>query len=148
MLHSTKEAAEASGIAIETVRYYCKISLVTNVKRDENNYRLFDERDIAWLRGLHCLRECGMGIEQMRTYMQLCLLGETSIPEREEMLQAQRQVVEDRIALLHDILGFIDSKMEFYAGVRSGRIEYHSNLLAPDADSHGELRSRSKKEDA
>ena len=68
--------------------------------------------------------------------------------QREEMLQAQRQVVEDRIALLHDMLGFIDSKMEFYAGVLSGRIEYHSNLLVPDADSHGELRSRSKKEDA
>lgn len=64
------------------------------------------------------------------------------------MLQAQRQVVEDRIALLHDMLGFIDSKMEFYAGVLSGRIEYHSNLLVPDADYHGELRSRSKKEDA
>ena len=47
------------------------------------------------------------------------------------MLIAQRQVVEDKIALLKEMLGFIDSKMEFYAGVRSGEIEYQSSLLAP-----------------
>ena len=47
------------------------------------------------------------------------------------MLIAQRQVVEDKIALLKEKLEFIDSKMEFYAGVRSGEIEYQSNLSAP-----------------
>ena len=130
-LYSTKEAAEASGVAVETVRYDCKIDLVPRVMRDENNYRVFDDHDIAWLKGLHCLRECGMGIEQMRHYMELCLQGEESIPEREAMLIAQRQVVEDKIALLKEMLGFIDSKMEFYAGVRSGEIEYQSNLLTP-----------------
>ena len=123
-LYSTKEAAEVSGIAVETVCYYCKIGLVPRVVRDENNYRVFDDHDIAWLKGLHCLRECGMGIEQMRHYMELCLQGEESIPEREVMLIAQRQVVEDKIALLKE-------KLEFYAGVRSGEIEYQSNLSAP-----------------
>ena len=59
-LYSTKEAAEVSGVAVETVRYYCKIGLVPRVVRDENNYRVFDDHDIAWLKGLHCLRECGM----------------------------------------------------------------------------------------
>ncbi len=43
MLYSTKGAAEASEIAIDTVRYYCKIGLLPRVKRDENNYRVFDE---------------------------------------------------------------------------------------------------------
>jgi len=46
-LYSTKEAAEASGVALETVRYYCKINLVPRVRRDENNYRVFDDHDIA-----------------------------------------------------------------------------------------------------
>lgn len=36
---------------------------------------------------------------------------------------------------LHDLgsfnLGFIDSKMTFYAGVRTGELEYRSNLLVP-----------------
>lgn len=130
-LFTTKEAAEQSGIAIENVRYYCKIGLVPRVVRDENNYRVFDEHDVAWLKGLRCLRECGMGIEQMRQYMQLCLQGEQTIPEREQMLTAQRRVVEEKIALLKEMLRFIDSKMEFYAGVRSGEVPYESSLLAP-----------------
>ena len=87
MLYSTREASEASGISVDTVRYYCKIGLVPRVMRDENNYRVFDEHDIAWLRGLRCLRECGMGIDQMREYMELCLDGEGSIPQRKDILQ-------------------------------------------------------------
>lgn len=114
MLYSTSEASEASGISIDTVRYYCKIGLVPRVMRDENNYRVFDEHDIAWLRGLRCLRECGMGIEQMREYMELCLKGESSIPQRKDILHNQRHVVEDKIASLRDMLAFIDSKLSYY----------------------------------
>ncbi len=33
-----------------------------------------------------------MGIEQMRQYMQLCLLGEESIAQREVMLQKQNKI--------------------------------------------------------
>lgn len=51
-LYSTKEAAEVSGVAVETVRYYCKINLVPRVMRDENNYRVFDDHDIAWLKAV------------------------------------------------------------------------------------------------
>lgn len=130
-VYSTKEAAEASGIAIETVRYYCKIGLVPRVLRDENNYRVFDDHDIAWLQSLRCLRECGMGIKQMREYMNLCLAGEESIPQRETILANQRIIVEQKIEVLRDMLGYIDSKMEFYAGIKSGEINYQSSLLAP-----------------
>lgn len=94
MQYSTKQAAELSGLTIETLRYYCKIGLVPRVLRDVNNYRVFDDHDIAWLKGLHCLRECGMGIKQMRKYMELCLQGEETIGEREVILKDQRQEVE------------------------------------------------------
>lgn len=131
MQYTMKTAAEASGIAYETVRYYCKIGLVPRVVRDENNYRVFDEHDVAWLKGLHRLRECGMSIKQMRTYMELCLRGAESIPEREEILLAQRKMVEHRISLLQEMLGFIAFKLEFYAKVRAGEVTYRSSLLAP-----------------
>lgn len=59
MDYTMKTVAEAADIAYETVRYYCKIGLVPNVRRSANGYRVFDERDVAWLQGLHCLRQCG-----------------------------------------------------------------------------------------
>lgn len=42
--------------------------------------------------------------------------------------------MEQKIAVLQEMLGFIDSKMNFYAGVRAGEFSYQSSLLAPVAD--------------
>jgi len=44
-----KEAFEQVGITYETLRFYCNEGLVPNVKRDKNNYRDFDERNIQSL---------------------------------------------------------------------------------------------------
>ena len=60
-----KEACEQVGIIYETLRFYCNEGLVPNVKRDKNNYRDFDERNINWLNGLQCLKKCGMSIKDM-----------------------------------------------------------------------------------
>jgi DNA-binding transcriptional MerR regulator len=68
-----KEACQQVGISYETLRFYCKEGLVPNVKRDKNNYRNFDERDINWLKSLQCLKKCGMGIQDMKRYMNLCI---------------------------------------------------------------------------
>lgn len=51
-----------------------------------------DYLDLMLLHQPFHLRECGMGIEQMRQYMQLCLLGEESIAQREVMLQKQNKI--------------------------------------------------------
>lgn len=65
--YTMKTVAEKVGLPYETVKYYCKMGLVPRVARNANNYRIFDEHDVAWLNGLRCLRNCGMGIGQMCT---------------------------------------------------------------------------------
>ena len=69
----------------------------------------------------------------MREYMELCLEGEGSIPQRKDILRDQRRVVEDKISNLRDMLAFIDSKLSYYDKVRAGEIKYESSLLAPVA---------------
>ncbi|WP_334293028.1 MerR family transcriptional regulator [Anaerocolumna xylanovorans] len=59
----------------ETLRYYCNEGLVPNVKRDQNNCRIFDDRDLNWLRSLQCLRKCGLSIKEIKEYLNLCLEG-------------------------------------------------------------------------
>ena len=65
-LFTMGEACQATGLSYETLKFYCREGLVPNVKRDGANRRVFDERDIGWVRGLVCLRQCGMGVAQMR----------------------------------------------------------------------------------
>ena len=77
-----KEVCEQTGLTYETLKFYCNQGLVPNVKRDKNNFRVFDDRDVAWIKSLGCLRNCGMSIQEMKDYIALCLKGQKSIPER------------------------------------------------------------------
>ena len=64
--------------------------MIPNVKRDKNNYRVFDDNNINWIKSLSCLKNCGMSIEEMKEYLALCLKGESTIPERKKILDKKR----------------------------------------------------------
>ena len=55
-MFTMKEACEQTHLPYETLKFYCNQGLVPNVKRDKNNRRIFDERDIAWINSLNCLK--------------------------------------------------------------------------------------------
>ena len=43
---------------------------------------MLDARDVAWIQSVNCLKNCGMSIAEMKEYIQLCLVVESSLPER------------------------------------------------------------------
>ena len=55
-----KEACEATGMTYENLKFYCNSGLVPGVKRNRLNRRVFDEKDIAWIKSLVCLKNCDM----------------------------------------------------------------------------------------
>ena len=129
MLYSMKEVCQRTGMNYETLKFYCNQGLVPNVKRDGGNRRVFDERDLAWLEGLGCLRRCGLSIREMQHYVQLCLQGEASIPERKIILAERRQALVEEMARLQSAVEYLDRKQEFYDEVLAGRMPKVSNLL-------------------
>lgn len=131
-MYTMKQVCAQTGMTYEALKFYCNQGLVPNVKRDRNNYRIFDDRDVAWIQGLICLKRCGMSIEDMKTYLALCLQGEASIPERKRILSRQRQLLEERMRAIQEDIRYIDQKQSYYDGVLSGKISYSSNLL-PDS---------------
>ncbi len=128
-MYTMKEACQAVGMPYETLKFYCNEGLVPNVKRDANQHRLFDERDIEWIKSLTCLKSCGMSIQEMRRYIALCLQGMASLPERKEILARKREELLGRIAQLEKSIAFIDWKQQLYDDFLAGRKEYISNLL-------------------
>lgn len=101
-LYTMKEACERTGMNYEALKFYCNEGLVPDLRRDEHNHRVFTEYDIAWLNGLGCLRRCGMGIAEMKRYVQLCLDGVASIPERKRMLADKRKALLDKIEEINE----------------------------------------------
>ena len=114
MLYSMKAVCEKTGMTYEALKFYCNQGLVPNVKRDSGNRRVFDERDVAWIESLSCLKRCGLSIQEMRHYVQLCLQGKDSIPERKVILAQKRQVLLEQIALLQ---GAVDCVFEENGGL-------------------------------
>ncbi|MDR1914674.1 MAG: MerR family transcriptional regulator [Clostridiales bacterium] len=127
-----KEVCEQVGISYETLRFYCNEGLVPNVKRDKNNYRDFDERNISWLKSLQCLKKCDMSIKNMKKYMSLCLGGASTIPGRKRLLAIQRELLLSKVNEINESIEFIDNKQKFFDGVLAGEIKYISNLIDVD----------------
>ena len=90
MTYTMMQACRETNMTYQTLKFYCNQGLVPNVKRDKNNRRVFDDHDVAWIKSLSCLKKCGMSIEEMKAYLQMCLEGEKTIPQRKTMLAEER----------------------------------------------------------
>lgn len=129
-MYTMKEVCTQTGMPYETLKFYCNQGLIPGVKRDSNNHRIFNDQDIAWINSLGCLKRCGMSIQEMKEYVELCIEGESSIPKRKEILKQKRNHLETAMADLQKSIDFIDWKQQFYDDVLSGKTKYYSNLTS------------------
>lgn len=131
-LYTMKEVCDNVGMTYETLKFYCNKGLVPNIKRNENNHRVFDENDLKWISSLSCLKKCGMSIKEMLEYLELCLEGQSSIPSRQNILEKKREALVEQIKELEKSVAYIDWKQNFYNDVLTGKTKYYSNLIRVD----------------
>ncbi len=128
-LYSMKETCNKTGLTYDALKFYCNEGLIPNVKRNQSNYRVFDENDLNWIKSLSCLKKCGMSIVEMKGYLGLCLKGQSSIAERQEILDAKLRELELKKQEIQDAIDFVQWKHNFYKDVLSGKREYFSYLI-------------------
>lgn len=129
MTYTMMQACRETNMTYQALKYYCNEGLVPFVKRDENQRRIFDEKDVEWIKNLMCLKKCGMSIREMKEYLALCLEGESTIPRRKEMLAEKQEALRLSIRELEESVAYIDWKQNFYDEVLAGKREYVSNLI-------------------
>ncbi len=129
MTYTMMQVCKEAALTYQALKFYCNEGLVPNVKRDKNNRRIFDERDLKWIKDLVCLKKCGMSIQEMKEYLDLCLQGQGTIPERKEMLRKKQNALRASIQELEASVAYIDWKQNFYDEVLSGKRPYVSNLI-------------------
>ena len=133
MIYTMMQVCKETNMTYQTLKFYCNEGLVPHVKRDKNNRRIFDEHDVRWIKDLVCLKKCGMSIQEMRTYLSLCLEGEKTIMQRKELLAKKQEKLRHAIEELEESVAYIDWKQNFYDEVLSGKKPYISNLIPVDA---------------
>ena len=131
-MYTMMQACREANMTYQALKFYCNEGLVPNVKRDGNNRRIFDERDVKWIKDLVCLKKCGMSIQEMKEYLDLCLQGQATIPQRKEMLTKKQEALRRSIQELEDSGAYIDWKQNFYDEVLAGVRPYISNLIPLD----------------
>ncbi|MCM3790183.1 MerR family transcriptional regulator [Domibacillus indicus] len=116
-MYTVKEAARLLDLTEHSVRYYTDKGLVPSVQRDKNNIRLFDDESINWLRGVKNLRQAGMSVEAVKAYIDLCLEGDATIPQRYEIILEQKAVALAQLEEAKRIAKFMEDKASHYLDI-------------------------------
>lgn len=111
MKYTVKQLADKMEISEHTLRYYTDMGLLP-CGRDKNNRRVFDQESVNWVEGIKCLRSCGMSIEAIKEYSDLCMEKETEerLRARETIFLQQQKVATQRLAQAQATADYIDQK--------------------------------------
>jgi DNA-binding transcriptional MerR regulator len=116
MPYSPGEVAEKTGFSIDTLRYYERIGLLSQIGRTPGGRRAFTDDDIDWLGTLRCLRDTGMPIARMQRYAELTRVDGTE-EERMSILAEHDEEVTRRMAELAEQRRYIRDKIAWYRDV-------------------------------
>ncbi len=126
-MYTVKEVSEMLGMTEHTIRFYTDKGLVPSLQRDQNNNRLFDEKAINWLKGAQNLRGCGMSIDAIKTYVDLCLQGDSTIMERYEIILKQKEIMDAKLIDITQKAEYIRNKANNYENIINHLIPDSSN---------------------
>lgn len=113
MKYSIGQFSELSRFSIDTLRYYEKQKLLFP-KRDENNRRVYSEKDVAWISFISRLKKTGMSIREMQKYAKLRYAGDQTIPERLVLLFNQLDNLHEEEKKIEDNIEFVEQKIKTY----------------------------------
>ena len=114
MTYSIGEMAEMLGLPASTLRYYDKEGLLPFVERTSGGIRVFKDSDYEWLKIIECMKNAGMPLKSIRTYIELALKGNETIHERLELFRKQRALLQEQMAALQRTLDTLDYKCWYY----------------------------------
>jgi MerR family copper efflux transcriptional regulator len=133
------QAAQASGMAAKTIRYYEDIGLLPAASRSRAGYRVYNEKEVHTLRFIHRARQLGFSMQGIRRLLALwqdrnrtsadvkalALAHVTALDRKLADLRAMKRTLEHLIAhcegddrpdcpILGDLAG---QRTEFSAGI-------------------------------
>lgn len=113
-MYTIKEVSEKLDVSEHTLRFWAKSGLFPFVERDENNIRQFSDNDLEWVKIVKCLRSVGTDNKSIKRYIDLCIIGDSTIPERYQIIQETKTKAQQKMIELQQQLNLLDYKEKFY----------------------------------
>ena len=112
-MYTIGQVSEMFCLPVSTLRYYDKEGLFPQMERT-SGMRRFGEREIEALRVIECLKRSGLEIRDIKRFMDWCMEGSSTYPQRLELFETQRAAVEAEIERLERVLDILRFKCWYY----------------------------------
>lgn len=113
-MYTIKDVSKLMDVSEHTLRFWAKSGFFPSVTRDANNIRLFSEHDLGWVKIVKCLRSVGTETKAIKRYVDLCLIGDSTIPERYGIIKATKIKALQQMEELKKQLEVLDYKENYY----------------------------------
>lgn len=123
MHYTIKEVADKMDISEHTLRFWAKSGFFPFITRDKNNIRLFSENDLNWVRIVKCLRSVGTENKAIKRYIDLCIIGDSTIKERYQIILDTKKKAYEQMEELQKQLELLDYKENFYKNLIKNNLE-------------------------
>ena len=88
------EVGKKYDLTPNTLRYYERIGLISDVPRTKNGIRNYDERSCKRIEFIKCMRNAGVEFEILIEYMVLLSQGKSTVDARKKLLEEQKNINE------------------------------------------------------
>ena len=121
MEYTVKQIAKLMNMSEHTVRFYTDKQLLP-CKRDKNGHRIFNDESMNWLKGIQCLKNCGVSLEDIKVYSDLCLSDdESALQARYEFMLKQRELAFERLREAEALVEYMNHKVAHYEDILAGK---------------------------
>ena len=114
MSYSIGEISQRLDIAPSALRYYEKEGLLPFVERSDSGIRQFTDIDLEWLIIIDSLKRTGMPLKEIKDFVKMFEERDTTIARRLEIVRRHREVIQQQVAKLNEIILVLDFKEQYY----------------------------------
>jgi DNA-binding transcriptional MerR regulator len=114
MTYSIGEISQRLDIAPSALRYYEKEGLLPFVERSDSGIRQFTDIDLEWLIIIDSLKKTGMPLKEIKEFVKMFEERDSTIVRRLEIVLRHREVIQQQVAKLNEIIMALDFKEQYY----------------------------------
>lgn len=130
-MYTIGQISEMFNLPVSTLRYYDKEGLFPHMER-KSGIRKFSETEVETLRVIECLKASGLGIKDIRLFMEWTTMGSATYAQRRQLFETRKAAVEEEIRQLQKTLDMLRYKCWYYdTAIKDGN-EDRINEMLPD----------------
>ena len=130
-MYTIGEVSEMFGLPISTLRFCDKQGLFPNME-GISGIRKFSDNELEPLRVIECLKKSGLEIKDIKQFMDWCVEGASTYPQRKALVEKQRERLEAELVHMNKVLDMLKFKCWYYEQATRYGSEDQVQSMIPD----------------